>query len=177
MSLIINAAHFAAAAHGEQRRKYSETPYIWHPARVAGRVALLPNATEEMIAAAYLHDVLEDTPTTVFKLEELFGSKVTKMVIDLTNVSKGSTKPRAERKKMDFEYLSSTPPEIKQIKLLDRIDNLREMQGAPDKFGRLYCQESRDLSAAIGLVDTQLNGELLVEIYRLEKSLESQGKG
>ena len=62
MHIILKAAAFARRAHAGQRRKYNDRPYIVHPARVAGRVAAHPQATETMVAAAFLHDVVEDTP-------------------------------------------------------------------------------------------------------------------
>ena len=50
MSLILSAAQFAAQAHKGQKRKYNKDPYIFHPSRVAARTAILPGATDEMVA-------------------------------------------------------------------------------------------------------------------------------
>ena len=58
---ILRAAQFARQAHEGQRRKCNDRPYIEHPARVAARVTILPGATEAMVVAAWLHDVVEDT--------------------------------------------------------------------------------------------------------------------
>jgi (p)ppGpp synthase/HD superfamily hydrolase len=60
MNLIIKAADLANIAHEGQKRKYNGRPYIEHLMRVAGRVTLLSDSTEEEIAAAWLHDVIED---------------------------------------------------------------------------------------------------------------------
>lgn len=149
MSLILRAAAFAARVHAGQRRKYTGLPYIVHPARVAGRVGVLPDAKDEMVAAAYLHDVLEDTTTTAAELEQ-FGPQVTYYVKWLTNKSKGTGLSRAERKQMDREHLRGAPFEVKQIKLLDRIDNLSEIDDAPTDFKKLYVEESFLLADALG---------------------------
>ena len=73
MSIILKAAALAVRAHEGQKRKYTGFPYITHPARVAGRVGILPVVTEEMVAAAYLHDVLEDTTITKAEIEFIRG--------------------------------------------------------------------------------------------------------
>lgn len=154
------AADLARRAHEGQRRKYNGDPYIYHPARVAGRVGLLKYATEEMVAAAYLHDVLEDTDVRPAVIEQTFGSEVLKLVLGLTNPSKGSKAPRPERKMMDRQWLSAQSTQVKLIKLLDRIDNLREMSGAEDSFRKVYASESLLLASAIGDADAELREEL-----------------
>src|SRR6267142_486618 len=60
MSIILKAAQMANFWHQDQRRKNNGRPYITHLIRVAGRVCLRPDSTEEMVAAAYLHDAIED---------------------------------------------------------------------------------------------------------------------
>lgn len=143
MNLILRAAALAVRAHKFQTRKYNGRPYVTHPARVAGRVGLLPDVTEEMVAAAYLHDVLEDTTVTREEIERETNVQVAFYVDWMTNKSKGSNLPRAERKAMDRKRLMEAPVQVKQIKLLDRIDNLSEMAGAPEDFMKLYLEESR----------------------------------
>lgn len=171
MSMIMAAARLARAAHDGQFRKYNGRPYVEHPARVAARTALLPGATEEMVAAAFLHDVLEDTSVTPGQIASATNPQVVELVAWLTNPSKGMKLPREARKAMDREHLSKAPREAKLIKLLDRVDNLREMQGAPDDFRTLYARESLLLLEAIGDVNEAVAGELArelsVEISRL----------
>jgi guanosine-3',5'-bis(diphosphate) 3'-pyrophosphohydrolase len=130
MNLILKAAAFARQAHAEQRRKYNDRPYIQHPARVAGRVAARSQATEVMVAAAFLHDVVEDTPHTLDEILTEFGPDVARLVAELTNPSKGLKSPRRERKQIDRDHLAVVSVEAKIIKLLDRIDNLQEMVDA-----------------------------------------------
>ena len=162
-NIIMKAAFFAREAHEGQFRKNKKDPYIYHPARVAARYALLDGASEEGVAAAFLHDVLEDTKVHMVTLEEKFGTKVTQLVIALTNVSKGLVNtPRAERKKMDREWLARNGnPEVKRIKMLDRIDNLRDIESLDEDFIKLYAQESLLLAEAIGDADLALKKELI----------------
>ena len=167
MNIILKAAAFARQAHAGQRRKYNDRPYIVHPARVAGRVAAHPRATEAMVAAAFLHDVVEDTPHTLEEVASEFGLEVARLVAELTNPSKGSKAPRRERKQVDRDHLAQVSVEAKVIKLLDRIDNLQEMVDAPSSFLRKYCEESRLLADVIGDADPDLKAELLDSIERL----------
>jgi (p)ppGpp synthase/HD superfamily hydrolase len=75
------ALEFATTAHASinQRRKYTGEPYIVHPIAVAELVRSVPH-TPEMIAAAYLHDVVEDTPVTIEEIREEFGPQVAELV-------------------------------------------------------------------------------------------------
>lgn len=168
MNLILRAAAFARLAHEGQRRKYTARPYIEHPARVAGRVAAHPRATAAMVAAAFLHDVVEDTPHTLGEIEAEFGNEVAWLVAELTNPSKTSVLPRNAKKQMDCDHLATVSREAKIIKLLDRIDNLRDMMDASVGFLRLYCAESRRLAAVIGDADLDLEAELLECVAQYE---------
>lgn len=170
--MIIKAAAFARKSHEGQVRNYSGTPYILHPARVAGRVAIHPLATEFLVVAAFLHDVVEDTPITLEEIKEQFGIEVAQLVGELTNPSKGMEfrygTSREERKRIDREHLTTVSNEAKIIKLIDRIDNLMELKGAPNNFVTKYCQESTLLAEVIGDADPELKAELLSVIERLK---------
>lgn len=168
MNLILKAASFAEHAHRGQTRR-NGTPYVHHPMRVAGRVSMLPGTTEELVAAAWLHDVLEDTKAKLIDLETEFGPKVLKLVIELTNVSTGLALPRAERKRLDREHIAKVSVEAKRIKMLDRIDNLNDMNGYEKDFVLLYTGESKLLADAIGDADRDLKSELLMIIEKLRE--------
>ncbi|MHC5111470.1 MAG: HD domain-containing protein [Planctomycetota bacterium] len=161
MNPILKAARFARNAHRDQKRKYTGRPYVEHPARVAGRVMLHEDASEELVIAAWLHDVIEDTPATAEDLSAEFGDRVAAIVTELTNPSKGSTESRDKRKAMDRAHLATVSHEAKIIKLFDRIDNLGELDRAPESFQHTYRAESRLLCDAIGDADDQLKAELL----------------
>lgn len=166
MSLILKAARYAASAHRGQMRKYghSDRPYITHPARVAGRVAIASGATEEMVAAAWLHDVIEDCGVSEGELLVAFGNEVSKLVAQMTNPSKKHPElNRARRKAMDLEHIAEVGREAKVIKLADRVDNLRESLDDPETppdFFKLYRAESRALIEALRGVDSDLEREL-----------------
>jgi (p)ppGpp synthase/HD superfamily hydrolase len=156
-NIILLAAKFAKEAHKGQVRKYTGRDYITHPARVAGLAAIHPLATVDMVVAAYLHDVLEDTDADI----SIFTPGAQKLVREMTNPSKGSKAPRAVRKKQDRDHLAEISDQGKVLKLLDRGDNLREMDQADPKFLKLYLDESELLVEAIGDVDPELKQELL----------------
>lgn len=151
MNLIIKAAQFAETAHKGQVRKYTNAPYITHPARVATRYMLLPTATEEGVCAAWLHDVVEDCGVNPNEIERFISVWAMQLVVELTNVSKVNmpTSNRATRKRADCERLAKASATAHTIKCIDRIDNLREMGEAPAKFRDLYLRESTDLLAAL----------------------------
>lgn len=175
MSLIIAAAKLAHELHKGQIRKYTNRPYIEHPIRVAGRLATMSCADEISVAAAFLHDVIEDCDVTKERLIDLLsgvGSTsspccIASYVQMLTNPSKGSSLNRAARKEMDREHLRNAPKMIKIIKLIDRIDNLNEMSNADIGFIRKYCEESKLLADAIGDADSSLYHELCDRIEYL----------
>lgn len=152
--MIIKAARFAAEAHRGQWRKYTEVPYIVHPMRVAGRLTLTPGATEEVVAAAWLHDVVEDCPNFRNSLHREFPTEVTLLVGELTNPSIHYPEfNRATRKQMDREHLARASYWAKVVKLVDRIDNLNDMVGAKGGFKVKYCAESVLLVSAVYLSD------------------------
>jgi (p)ppGpp synthase/HD superfamily hydrolase len=169
-NIIIQAALFAADAHNNKSksptghlRKFTGRPYIEHPLRVMTRTMLvLPS--EEYVAAAVLHDTVEDCKVTFEELNESFGPIVATIVRALTNPSKGSDGNRTTRKEIDRKHLMCCPTEVKIIKLIDRIDNVRDMAGGDVGFKRLYAQESILLAEAIGDAHLDLKSELLREI-------------
>lgn len=172
--LIIKASIFARKAHEGQMRKYSGLPYIQHPARVAGEVAVLPDATEEMVAAAWLHDTIEDTASTLEEVRKQFGDSVADLVDWLTNTTKIAGETRAVHKAKTFARLAGAPREAKRIKMLDRIDNLSETDPGDPKhvaFARLYATESRALLKEIGDADEHLAIQLMDAVVALEKRI------
>lgn len=160
--LIMQAARFARFAHFGQTRRYTGTPYIYHPMRVAGRVTYMTTAAPELVAAAWLHDVVEDCGKTVDELQEIFGIEVASLVAELTNPSKGMKASRHQRKLVDRLHIATISPNAKLIKLIDRIDNLREVPVSEVDFLRLYKSESALLLEVLRGVDSDLERELEV---------------
>lgn len=142
MSLILKAAALAATAHKNQKRKYSGRPYIEHPGRVAARVSTLPDVTEREVAAAWLHDVKEDQAEHWSGVVLAMPDDIVGMVIWLTNNKHRPDVDRKSRKSADRARLVDAPRWVKLVKLIDRIDNIRDMDHADTGFRSLYLQES-----------------------------------
>ena len=157
-SIPLAAARFARAANSGQKRKYTGAPYILHPCRVAGLVATHEVATDPLVAAAFLHDVVEDCGCPLAVIQREFSGVVAGYVDWLTNKSKeAGTSSRAERKRLDRERLKDAPREVKVVKLIDRLDNLLEVPAEIDPdFAELYAGESLLLVEAIGDADEEL---------------------
>ena len=120
-TMIQKAALFAAKAHEGMMRKGSRIPYIYHPMEVALIVAQLTN-DPEVIAAAYLHDVLEDTSVTPEELGAAFGSRVLSFVQAESEDKSLSWK---ERKASTIAHLKQASYEVKILTLGDKLSNMR----------------------------------------------------
>ena len=145
------ALEFATKAHGEQQRKFTNEPYIEHPKRVAEIVRTVPH-TSEMIAAAYLHDVVEDTPVEIKEIQERFGEKVAKLVEELTDEYMKENYPhlnRKARKQKEVERQANISKEAKTIKLADVIDNTPDIVKNDPGFGRKYLMEMEKLTRVL----------------------------
>jgi (p)ppGpp synthase/HD superfamily hydrolase len=140
------ALAFATDAHAsiDQRRKYTGDPYIVHPISVATIVAST-GGSPEMVAAAYLHDVVEDTPVTLAEIESEFGPAVASLVEQLTDVSVLSDGNRAVRKEIDRQHSARATPEGQTIKLADLIDNSDTITRYDPGFAVRYMREKRAL--------------------------------
>jgi (p)ppGpp synthase/HD superfamily hydrolase len=128
--LAVNAADFAAKRHVNQRRKGAAgEPYINHLAEVA---MLLAEATDgsdaALVAAGFLHDTLEDTPTEYEELVRLFGADVADLVAAVTD---DKSLPKAERKRLQAEHAPQKSPRARVLKIADKISNLRSLATSP----------------------------------------------
>lgn len=148
LDLEEKAEAFAVNAHDSvgHRRKYTDEPYHVHPARVAKLVATV-TTDSEMIAAAWLHDVLEDVaPKNPAYNEEairtLLGDRVLQLVLELTDVSKPEDGNRATRKALDRAHLMTASDDGKTIKLADIIDNLLDIDDHDKHFARVFRKEA-----------------------------------
>ena len=140
------AKAFATAAHAavKQRRKYTGAPYIVHPAAVVEIVRSVPH-TPEMIAAAWLHDVVEDTGVTLDDIKSEFGPAVAELVFWLTDKSKPEDGNRAVRKAIDRAHSASAPPDAQTIKLADLIENTFTINAYDPDFAKVYLVEKKAL--------------------------------
>ncbi|MGD9388570.1 MAG: HD domain-containing protein, partial [Gammaproteobacteria bacterium] len=152
--LIARARDFAVQAHARinHRRKYTHQPYEVHLKHVARLVAEVTD-DEVTVAAAWLHDTLEDTPATWEDIEESFGGEVATVVAELTDVSRPSDGNRAVRKALDRAHLARAGNRAKTVKLADLIDNLRDISANDAKFARVFVTE------AVALIEVLEGGD------------------
>jgi guanosine-3',5'-bis(diphosphate) 3'-pyrophosphohydrolase len=130
VSLILRAVSFAALKHRNQRRKDADaTPYINHPIGLATVLKEEGGVSDAVVlAAAILHDTIEDTETTADELRAAFGEEVTAIVLEVTD---NKSLPKAERKRLQIEHAAVASHSAKLIKLADKICNLRDISASP----------------------------------------------
>lgn len=157
MNIVEKARIFATAAHAavNQTRKYTGEPYIVHPAEVV-RVVSQVDHTPEMLAAAWLHDVVEDTEVTIITIHTEFGGKVAELVEWLTDVSKPEDGNRKARKAIDRAHIAQAPAEVQTIKLADLISNTKSIIEHDPKFAVTYLEEKRLLLEVLTKGDPKL---------------------
>ncbi len=158
--LVECAREFATTAHQRigQQRKYSKQPYHVHLEAVARLVATISD-DQEMIAAAWLHDTVEDTPATLDDIEENFGASVAELVEELTDVSKPSDGNRVQRKAMDRLHSAQASTRSKTVKLADLIDNCKDITKHDERFARVYLVEMGALLEVLTEADQTLFSE------------------
>lgn len=144
---VVEAAkRFATIAHERINhvRKYTGEPYINHPAAVVELVRSVRH-TPEMLAAAWLHDTVEDCGATIEEIKALFGPLVSQYVEELTDVSRPEDGNRDARKAIDRAHTAQCSPEAATIKLADLIDNTRSIVSRDPRFAVVYLAEKRML--------------------------------
>ncbi|MEK7109090.1 MAG: HD domain-containing protein [Patescibacteria group bacterium] len=123
--LIEKAKSFAFRAHeGHTRNDKDNNPYIVHPEEVAGLVAQSGGSAQE-VAAAWLHDTVEDTPTTIEDIRREFGEEVATIVHGLTDLPEFEALPLAERKAKQAERVRTESVSVRRIKLADQSSNVK----------------------------------------------------
>ena len=155
--LVHRAMRFAKEIHEriDQRRKYSNQPYAVHLEQVAKIVASVTD-DQEMIASAWPHDIVEDTPATLDDVHHEFGSSVAQLVRELTDISKPNDGNREVRKAIDREHLSRASGRAHTIKLADLIDNCKDISRHDPRFARVYLKEMAALIAVLTQADERL---------------------
>ena len=130
IGLVIRAIAFAAQKHRMQRRKDADaSPYINHPIALMHVLCIDGGIRDPVIlAAAVLHDTIEDTETTADELRALFGGEIARLVLELTD---DKTLPKTERKRLQIEHAHRASQEGSLVKLADKICNLRDVATNP----------------------------------------------
>ena len=139
---MVEAYAFASERHKNQKR-IDGSPYITHPEKVAQLVAkYFPNhpRINEFKTASYLHDVIEDTHTTIEEIEEHFGKFVAHLVAGVTN-DEEMKKKMGKTDYLCYKILNMDEDEL-NIKLCDRLANILDLNSAPSDFKDKYATET-----------------------------------
>ena len=170
--LVQRAKEYATQAHQriDHKRKYSGQPYELHLKEVAHIVSSVVD-DEEMIAAAWLHDTVEDTLATHGDIEKEFGQGVALLVAELTDVSKPGDGNRSVRKGIDRQHLSTASPRGQTVKYADLIDNTRDICKHDLKFARTYHEEATELLNAMPDGDPRLYERVRRELKKCAEKL------
>lgn len=151
----LRAYGFAECAHVRQRRKYVDEPYITHCLNVARIVAGYINDVD-VISAALLHDVVEDTNITNQELAEVFGYRIADLVSQVTDVSKLSNGNRKTRKQLDLNHLAVSSSHGATIKLADIIDNVSNLVDRDPQFAQVFLVEKHNSLEVLKHGNTEL---------------------
>jgi GTP diphosphokinase / guanosine-3',5'-bis(diphosphate) 3'-diphosphatase len=129
METVLRAAAFAAEKHRNQRRKDVEaSPYINHPIQLA-HILVQENVEDpEVLAAALLHDTIEDTKTSLEELEIVFGYEIAGIVAECTD---DKTLSKLERKQAQIDHAAHISHKAKLVKIADKIANVNDINDAP----------------------------------------------
>nr|WP_319375236.1 HD domain-containing protein [uncultured Methanoregula sp.] len=156
--VIKTAADHASRAHKGQLRKDRRTPYITHPARVAGLVGTF-NGSHVAIIAAWLHDVYEDcSPDWILRTDKLVDSlplpvgerqDIAAIVRALTK--KNTIRGKSARLSDSLERILDAPPEATLVKLCDRIDNLLDSADRNGGFTKRYLASTDELISTLSV--------------------------
>lgn len=143
--MVMDAFHMAREAHYGQGRKYTREPFIVHPVTVALKVMEVCDHPV-VIAAALLHDVVEDTDITIDTIYREFGERVAKLVWAVTNKStrdefRDVVLTRRQKFDLNLEFLSLAPPDAQTIKYADMLDNVSGIVANDPKFAKVYVPE------------------------------------
>lgn len=176
MDLISNALTFAMNTHRGQQRNHNKMPYIIHPLDVFNKLREVGISDEHVLAAALLHDVVEDRVIGENLIYDLFGGKVLQYVMECTKTSENyAGKNRAEKWEHYLKCLQVYSKEGQLIKLADRICNLTEFYNDREILGednihflkQVYIKESIQLY--ISLIDVPEYGSYFKLMLNLKQ--------
>lgn len=144
------ALRFAALAHVDQRRKDTKVPYITHPMQVAWLLQRAGFTDEDVLAAALLHDVVEDCEVSLAQLRDEFSPAVADLVAALSERKRdvqGQKRSWEDRKREHLEHLAAAAPGAKAIALADKLHNLAtirlDLQAGQDVWSRFNAPRER----------------------------------
>jgi guanosine-3',5'-bis(diphosphate) 3'-pyrophosphohydrolase len=150
ISILDRAYKFGANKHSAQARKSGE-PYITHPLSVASILSKF-KLDLASLAAAILHDTVEDTETTLAEVEQNFGKDVAELVDGMTKIGKIEFRSNQERLAENFRkmvFAMARDLRVILIKLADRLHNMRTINALPGPKRRRIAQETMDIYAPL----------------------------
>ena len=139
-NLVQKAKDFATLAHEGQVRKYTGVPYVVHPIEVMEIVRTVKH-DDTMLAAALLHDVVEDTDCTLDDIRAEFGEDVASLVADLPDVSELGDGNRQIRKAKDRAHSGLASARAQTVKIADLISNSLDLVKHDPSFAKVYMAE------------------------------------
>jgi GTP diphosphokinase / guanosine-3',5'-bis(diphosphate) 3'-diphosphatase len=161
--LISRAWHFAAQRHAAQRRKgKAQEPYVNHLAEVADLVATATEGQDaNLVAAAVLHDTVEDTATLPGELASVFNAEIASLVMEVTD---DKSLDKALRKKLQVEHAAAKSERAKFIKLADKTSNLSSLVKSPpddwsDQRRREYLDWALEVAKGLRGINEWLEGQ------------------
>jgi len=154
-NVVAKALDFATKAHGDQVRKYTGEPYTNHLVEVMNIVRTV-KSDDSMLAAALLHDTIEDTSVTEADVKKEFGDRIAQLVVELTDISKPEDGNRATRKAMDRDKLAKVSDDAQTIKLADLISNGKDIAVNDPNFAKVFLNEKRQLLEVLDRGDPAL---------------------
>ena len=126
---LIKASVYAAEKHKYQRRKgFNQVPYINHPLKVAKMLSECGENDENLLVAAILHDVIEDTDANSQEVTEQFGKEVSDLVLEVTD---DKDLPYAIRKELQVKGAPTLSENAKRLKIADKICNVKDILSYP----------------------------------------------
>lgn len=146
-NLIAQAQTVCRTAHAGQQRD-DGTPYATHPEAVVEKLRSNGVTDQATLAAAYLHDVLEDTEYSVEQMQTEFGREVVELVQQLTNTTPRGA-PFEQKQAALLEHARKMSPKARLIKLADRWHNLTQMTVWPAHKQQRYARAALELVEAL----------------------------
>jgi GTP diphosphokinase / guanosine-3',5'-bis(diphosphate) 3'-diphosphatase len=174
ISLLARAWNFSAQRHSNQKRKgEAQEPYVNHLAEVAELVAIATNGLDaNLVAAAVLHDTVEDTNTLPAELASVFNVDIADLVGEVTD---DKSLGKAERKQLQIQHAASKSDRAKVIKLADKTSNLRSLVKSPPVNWNLqrrqeYLDWALDVAKGLRGVNTWLEAQFDEAAQQLAES-------
>lgn len=170
--LYMSAIEFAKKAHEGQFRAFSMAPYFTHPVRVATLVMKYKksHAIDDLVVAALLHDVVEDTTVSLFDITMKFGHRVSGLVEELTS-DEIAVLRQGKTEYLTYKMLNMSSWAL-VIKLCDRLDNVMDFIYASDKFVEKYTKETRSILKSLREQRHSLSNTHLNIMAKIEEAME-----